>query len=184
MSRYSLPTTYLLFVGSIDPRKNLHFLLQVWDRLHPDFPGRWLVVAGGSNPIFRGPPPRQDTEGASFLGRVPEADLPALYSGAAAVVIPSVYEGFGLPVIESMACGAPVICSRAGALAETAGGAALLFDPLDRDGLAAAIRHVLVDPSEREALRRKGFERAATFPWTETAVRVRTVLEEVAAHGD
>jgi glycosyltransferase involved in cell wall biosynthesis len=182
LSRYRLPATYLLFVGSMDPRKNLPLLLRVWAELWPDFPEARLVIVGGRSPIFRRPTPLMHGASTRFLGRIPDEDLPAIYSGAAALVMPSVYEGFGLPVIEAMACGTPAICSRAGALAETAGPAALLFDPSDPHELSSAIRRVLLDPQERELLRQRGFERAAAFSWSQTAAGVRAVLEEEAGN--
>ncbi len=109
-----------------------------------------------------------------WLGPVPEADLPALYAAATVFVFPSLYEGFGLPVLEAMACGTPVICSNTSSLPEVAGAgqaAALLIDPLDTEALAAAIRRVLLTPDLRVALHEKGLARTREFTWTRTAAQ-------------
>jgi glycosyltransferase involved in cell wall biosynthesis len=176
-ARYSVAQRYLLFVGSLGPRKNLPVLLRAWRLLQAKFPAMELVIAGATSPIFpedgQNPPP-----GVRFLGHVPEPELPALYSGAEALIMPSLYEGFGLPLLEAMACGAPVISSTAGGLTEAAGGAALLFDPLDSVALAGCVELVLCDTSLRESLRTKGFERAEGFPWRLTAERIWAVLEQ------
>jgi alpha-1,3-rhamnosyl/mannosyltransferase len=100
---------------------------------------------------------------------VSEADLPALYSGAMSFVFPSLYEGFGLPVLEAMACRVPIVCSNTSSLPEAAGDAALLVDPLDVNALAEAIRRVLASQELREYLREKGRAQAARFSWEQTA---------------
>ena len=111
---------------------------------------------------------------------MPEADLPALYSAATAFVFPSLYEGFGLPVLEAMACGTPVICSNTSSLPEVAGAAALLVDPLDTAALADALRHVLTDGDLRADLRRRGLAQAARFTWTQTAAATLAVYRQEA----
>jgi len=180
-ARYGLAETYLLFVGSLEPRKNLPALLSAWERVGPRFSAVELVIVGGRSPVFRRALPRQGKTllpaHVRFLGAVPDSDLPALYSGAAAVVLPSLYEGFGLPVIEAMACGTPVISSRMGALAETAAEAAILVDPVDSEALARAIEQILRDDGLRAELRERGIERAAYFAWRETAGRIWTLLQ-------
>jgi len=180
---HALPETYLLFVGSLDPRKNLPLLLRAWEILRPKFPNLALVIAGGSAPIFRGGTTSRVAKDAQFLGPVADSELPALYSGAAALVMPSLYEGFGLPVLEAMACGTPVICSTAGALPETVGNAAILFDPGDVGSLAGAIDNVLRDDTLRELLRQKGFERSAASSWRLTAQKIWDVLEQERGRG-
>jgi glycosyltransferase involved in cell wall biosynthesis len=104
-----------------------------------------------------------------WLGPVPEADLPALYSGALLLVFPSLYEGFGLPVLEAMACGTPVVCSNSSSLPEVAGDAALLTDPLDTEKLAWTMRLALEDEPLRRDLREKGLRRAQGFSWPRAA---------------
>ena len=110
-----------------------------------------------------------------FLGPVPEADLPALYAGAELFVFPSLYEGFGLPVLEAMACGTPVICSNTSSLPEVAGDAAVQVDPLDVDALATAIGRVLGDEALAEELRQRGLQQAARFTWAQTAQQTLAV---------
>jgi len=110
------------------------------------------------------------------IGRVPDADLPALYAGAAAFVLPSRYEGFGIPLLEAMACGTPVLATTAAALPEVAGDAALLFAPDDRPALVAALRHLLDDPALRASLVARGHARARQFSWHNTAAQTYAVL--------
>ena len=166
-TRYRLPERYILCVASDKPHKNVGTLVEAWRR---SASGRCeaaplLVLAG-----------HRDRGVLSFdhpairdLGAVAEADLPALYSDALIFVYPSRYEGFGLPPLEAMACGAAVICSRAGSLPEVVGDAALLIDPDDPGALAAAIDRVLADTALRAALSDAGRRRAATFSWRRAA---------------
>ncbi len=171
-------TRYVLFVGNLAPHKNLHRLLRAFARVRGDVA---LVLAGDRHPRHR-----QSLESlvdqlgirdrVHFLGFVPDDDLPRLYAGAACVVIPSLYEGFGLPVLEAMACGAPVVASNAGALPEAAGDAAVLIDPYDEAGLAAAMQRVLDDTAFAGSLIERGLARARQFTWEKTA---RGVLEAI-----
>jgi len=110
---------------------------------------------------------------------VPEEDLPALYSGATVFVFPSLYEGFGLPVLEAMACGVPVACSNSSSLPEIVGDAALTFDPTDVKAIAAALSRLLSDAGLRAELRQRGLERARHFSWAETARRTLDVYHSV-----
>lgn len=114
-----------------------------------------------------------------FVGRVPEEDLPSLYRGALALVFPSLYEGFGLPVIEAMACGTPVLTSNTTSLPEVAGDAALLVDPLSVKEISAGIERMCTDNVLRETLQRKGFLQAARFPWSEVTAKVKAVLNDL-----
>jgi glycosyltransferase involved in cell wall biosynthesis len=114
-----------------------------------------------------------------FAGEVPGSELPGLYRGAVATAVVSLYEGFSLPLVESMACGTPVVASNCTALPETAGGAALLVDPFSVEEIAAGLRRVVGEPSLREVLRARGLARAAEFPWERTAELVRAVLDDV-----
>jgi alpha-1,3-rhamnosyl/mannosyltransferase len=132
-----------------------------------------LVIAGTWDPRY--PESRQRAEALAlkeavhFLGPIVEEDLPTLYSGAVAFVFPSEYEGFGLPVLEAMACGTPVACSNTSSLAEVAGDAALLFDPTDVAAIADALTHLLHEPSLWADLRERGLRRTAQFSWERTA---------------
>ena len=170
---HALEGDYLLHVGSITPRRNIGRLLDAFASVRGRSPKLTLALAGEVEP----PSPPLETEIARrglgsavrVLGYVPEADLPTLYSGAAVVVYPSLYEGFGLPVLEAMACGAPVVSSATSSIPEVAGDAALLVDPERTDAIAAGIWSALTDLPLRERLARAGPERAATFSWSRTA---------------
>ena len=118
-------------------------------------------------------------EKVQFLGDVAEADLPPLYSGAAAFVFASLYEGFGLPVLEAMACGVPVACSNTSSLPEIVGDAALTFDPTNVEAIAGAMSRLLDDAELRAELRQLGLKRARHFTWTETARRTLEVYRTV-----
>lgn len=161
--RYELPEKFFLFVGSLEPRKNLKTLLRAMQEWRGE---ETLVVIGGSGWLNE---ELRKTIGAAgsrakLLGYVPRADLPALYSLASAFVYPSLYEGFGLPVIEAMACGTPVITSNNSSLGEIARGAALLLeDPVDASEMAAALAQMSGDTVLRQTLREQGLERAARF---------------------
>jgi glycosyltransferase involved in cell wall biosynthesis len=170
---------YLLSVGSLEPRKNLSRLLAAWAMLKPTSGSDpQLVVAGmkGNAQVFSdartGPVPPN----VLFPGYVDERYLPALYSGALAAVYPSLYEGFGLPPLEAMACGTPVITSNVTSLPEVVGNAALLINPLDAYSIAAAMSKVIEDGELREDLIRKGFCRAALFSWDQTAAQTWALL--------
>jgi glycosyltransferase involved in cell wall biosynthesis len=175
LERWSLTRPYVLYVGSIEPRKNLRRLLQAWQQMGDAKNGAELILVGAANRVFRdaGLQPPADVRA---LGFVPDDDLRALASGCAAFVFPSLYEGFGLPVLEAMACGAPVVCSSATALPEVAGDAALLVDPLSADSIAAGLAQVLADRDLCAALRERGFRRAAEFSWDRAARQVWEVL--------
>jgi glycosyltransferase involved in cell wall biosynthesis len=197
--RYNLPDRFVLYLGSNKPHKNLVRLVQAWRhagcRLQvagSQVPVSRLVIAGAWDPRY--PEARMLAEQGNnlqpstfnlqsivWLGRVPEADLPALYAAAAAFVFPSLYEGFGLPVLEAMACGAPVVCSAVSSLPETAGDAALLVDPTDVDALAAALARVLLEPDLAADLRARGFEQAARFTWDRTAAETLSIYRQASA---
>ncbi len=172
------PGGYVLSVGSLQPRKNPLRLLEAWRRLPA--PGRPRLVWVG-NPGWRDAPLRQGFgEDALWLRGVPDQDLPALYAGALAFCYPSLYEGFGLPILESMACGTPVLTSDRGAMKEVAGDAALLVDPESVDALHAGLRTLIDDSALRRDLRAKGLARAAGFTWERTARRMWEIYREAA----
>lgn len=179
--RYRLPPDYVLYLGINKPHKNLMRLVEAW--LFVRDRGITLLLAGREDPRY--PQARQRVEELGlgdvvlFLGDVTEADLPAVYSGATVFVFPSLYEGFGLPVLEAMACGVPVACSNTSSLPEIVGDAALTFDPTDVEAIAAALSRLLDDAELRAELRQLGLERARHFTWTETARRTLEVYRTV-----
>jgi glycosyltransferase involved in cell wall biosynthesis len=189
-ARYRLAHSYLLYVGTLHPRKNLVRLIEAFAFLTASLDAETkdgasplqLVLAGQKGWLYDDILAQVRklglTERVRLTGYLPPADLPALLSGARAFVFPSLYEGFGLPVLEAMACGTPVICSNVSSLPEVAGDAALLVDPLDVDALAAALEQVVVDPELRRALVERGFRQAARFSWRRCARETLQVLEE------
>jgi len=190
---YDLPEDYVLYLGGFDQRKNLSTLVTAYGALEGELSARTpLVIAGrlpeGVSEFF--PDPRAAVKRAGledrvlFIGWVPEADKPALYSGAAIFVFPSLYEGFGLPVLEAMSCGAAVVASDRASLPEIAGDGAILVDPLDASALTTAMADLLRDPAKREQLTEKGLRRAKLFSWEETLSQTITVYESVAARSD
>jgi glycosyltransferase involved in cell wall biosynthesis len=163
-----LTRPYVLCVASQTARKNLRALVPAAQQLRAD--GVDVVVAGGRRPQFAR---EAGLDALRHLGAVPDALLPGLYAGAEVFALPSVYEGFGLPLLEAMACGTPVIAADATALPETAGGAARLVAP---GAVAEAIRAVLGEPAERARLREAGLARAAAFTWERTARELDALL--------
>ena len=162
---------YLLYVGTLEPRKNLALLLDVWREVRKQHPID-LVLAGRRREDF---PQLPAEAGLHLKGLTDEQELPKLYSGALAVVYPSYYEGFGLPVLEAMQCGAAVIASRDRAIAEVAGEAAILLDANDRRAWVEALTSLLEQPDQIRALREKALARAGEFSWTKTAQLTREV---------
>lgn len=162
--RLGLTEPYLLYVGGANPNKNLPRLLEAFGRV-PEIPS--LVM------LTRGAPPTSDGR-VRVLRALSDADMPALYGAARLVVMPSRYEGFGLPVLEGMACGTPVVCSDIAPFREVAGDAARMFDPLDVDAMAAAMRGAWTDDVWRREAAASGVTRAATFTWERCA---RIVLD-------
>jgi alpha-1,3-rhamnosyl/mannosyltransferase len=161
---------YVLAVSTLEPRKNFDRLLAAHTALPAVLRSRFpLVIAGGrgwGSVLADAAAERARAAGTLILpGFLPDADLPALYARAAACAYPSLYEGFGLPVLEAMACGTPLITSSSSALADTAGDAALKVDPLDVEALSAALRRVLEDAALAEDLRRRGRSHAARYTW-------------------
>jgi glycosyltransferase involved in cell wall biosynthesis len=185
--RLGLPERYALFLG-LDRRKNLAAVLEAFEWLPRS--GRPALVVAGARPWE--PDARDPTEDALAraapdvrarivrLGYVPERLKPALVGGAAALVYPSRYEGFGLPVLEAMATGTPVVASNVSSIPELTDGAALLVDPEDPPAIADAVARVLDDGAVRETLRRAGIARASAFTWDETARRTAEVLHAAA----
>lgn len=184
-ARYGLPQRYVLYLGSNKPHKNLVRLVQAWESIVRSedtlAPPPHLVIAGHYDQRYPEAhnlvAEHQLDDVVSFVRDVAEADVPALYSGADVFVFPSYYEGFGLPPLEAMACGVPVVCAHASSLPEVVGNAALTFDPYDVGELAACLLRVLRDDALRGALRSKGFEQVARFSWERTARETLAVYE-------
>ncbi len=177
--KYALPEKYLLYLGGYDQRKNVRVIIAAFARL-PEFyrAGYRLVLAGvnlGRDSEFF-PDPRRLARDANlsddalcYVGWVDEAAKPALYAGASAFLFPSLYEGFGLPPLEAMACGTPVICANASSLPEVVGAAAITLPPDDADAWAGAIRAVLTDDARRAEMRERGIAQARKFSWARCA---------------
>jgi glycosyltransferase involved in cell wall biosynthesis len=170
--KYNLRRKFILFVGVIEPRKNLETLVEAYlaDSISGEFD---LVLAGslgwGYTKLKQKISDARREHCIRMPGYIADGDLPALYSGATAFVYPSLYEGFGLPVLEAMACGIPVITSSVSSLPEIAGDAAILVDPHDTSALAWALQKILKDDRLREDLSRRGRQRAQLFSWEQTA---------------
>ncbi len=188
LARYGVRQPYFLYVGTLKPRKNLLRLVRAYARFaaeeHGDGARPLLVLAG--KPGWQHEALVREVERLGlagtvvFPGYVEDADLPALYTGALAFVFPSLYEGFGLPLVEAMACGTPVVASRTSACGEVAGDAALLVDPLSEEEIAGALAQVARDADLRAALAARGRERARAFSWERAAREVLDVLTSLA----
>ena len=190
-ARYGLVGPYLLYVGTLHPRKNLVRLVQAFgsllrssaDGARAPMAGLQLVLVGQKGWLYDDILTQVRKLGLSdrvvLTGYVPDDDLPALLSGALAFVFPSLYEGFGLPLLEAMACGTPVICSNASSLPEVAGDAALLVEPRDTDALADALARLVADEGLRRELVERGFRQMQRFSWRRCAEETLSVLEEV-----
>ena len=184
---YGIEGDYILSVGSIQPRKNLKRLFAAYSRLHEAQPkGKLaqLVVVGKCAWLYeetlRAINELKLSKSVILTGYVPESDLPALYSGAACFVYLSYFEGFGLPPLEAMKCGTPVIVGNRTSLPEVVGDAGVLVNPFSVDEIAAAIKRVLANSDFQSKLRVKGLERAGLFDWRETARQTLAVYEKAA----
>jgi glycosyltransferase involved in cell wall biosynthesis len=184
-ARYGLADRFVLYVGTIEPRKNLARLIDAFARRHRtgDLPHQ-LVCAGPYGWLSRDIARQLERLGIAdairFVGYVPFDDLPALYSASEMFVFPSLYEGFGLPVIEAMACGAPVIAARAASLMEIAQDAVDYVDALDVDALGDALVALARDPARRADRSARGAERAQLFSWDRAAEQTYAIYQSVA----
>lgn len=179
-------------MGTIEPRKNLVTLMEAFKALRrslsqkPGFSVK-LVIAGQpgwlTKDTFRAVTRLGLGDDVIFTGYVEDEDLPALYSAASALAMPSRYEGFGLPVVEAMACGTPVVCSDAASLPEVAGDAALLAPPDDVGRWVEALHRVVTDEGLRATLREKGLKRAASFTWERAAQQTSRIYSQLVADG-
>ncbi len=183
-ARYGLPERYLLFLGTLQPRKNIRRLVEAilcyvqsaGDNISLVLAGKrgWLIddVLAQVTDSHRGR--------VIMPGYIADEDVPAVYSGALALVFPSLYEGFGFPVLEAMRCGAPVLCSNTSSLPELAGDAAVLVDPLSVQSIADGIARLVTDPALRADLVRRGYRQAEQFTWKRAAEKALRALESAA----
>ena len=182
---YGLRPPFALAVGTIEPRKNFARLIEAFARARTSPGGpQQLVIAGRKgwlyDDVFEAVGRLGVQDDVRFLDYVADADLPTLYSLASVVAMPSLYEGFGIPVVEAMACGTPVVASSAGSLPEIVGQAGLLAAPEDVEGLAEALTRAVSDASLRSQLVARGYERVASFDWDEAARKHVVVYHDVA----
>jgi glycosyltransferase involved in cell wall biosynthesis len=187
LAYFGIDRPYVLFVGTLEPRKNINMLIKAFDRVAASRPDLHLVLAGRrgwmAQAIF------DELERRSLLGRVhitgyvPDEYLPPLYRQAEALVYPSLYEGFGLPPLEAMSSGTPVVVSRNSSLPEVVGDAGLYVDALSVNEIAGAMERILDDAALADSLRQKGLERAGRFTWPRAAAKTLEILRKV-AHGD
>jgi glycosyltransferase involved in cell wall biosynthesis len=180
--KFNLPDNFILFVGSIEPRKNLLRLVQAYLSLEKTIRNEFKLVLVG----FKGWENREIMELLSeakedilYAGYVPEQELADIYNLATLFVYPSLYEGFGLPALEAMACGCPVVTSNVASIPEVCGDAAMLVDPLDEESIADGLRRLVGDETLRQELRLKGLDRVKLFSWERSAKEHLKVFEEV-----
>jgi alpha-1,3-rhamnosyl/mannosyltransferase len=180
--QYKLPQSYLLFVSSLEPRKNIDLLIEAMQKISVDIP---LVLVGwngwGDKEWLDKIQSGSLKNRILILGHVPDEHLTEIYNGAMALVYPSLYEGFGLPIVEAMACGCPVICSDAASMPEVAGDAALFINPRKSEELSSAIESVVLDEEIRTDLISKGHAQAKNFSLERTARETLDVFQKVSA---
>ncbi len=181
-ARYGLPARYLLSVGTIEPRKNLTRLLAAFEALHGEGLSDGWVIVGRRGWLcadffarLEASPARQ---AVILPGYVADDDLPAIYAGAQALALPSLYEGFGLPILEAMACATPVAAADRASLPEIGGAAALYFDPTSTEAITETLRQLLRDRDLRASLRARGLEQAARFSWQRAARETEAVYRK------
>lgn len=181
LAKYGLPEKYILYVGNHEKRKNIPVLVAAFSRSQAVQEYK-LIIAGKQDSrrkeIHQAIKYYQVAERVHFSGYINEEDLPALYTQAGLLAFPSSYEGFGLPILEAMGCGTPVICSKATSLPEVSGDAAVSIDPADITGFARAIDTVLTDQALRQKLQAKGFQRVKQFAWDTTVKEHIKVYKE------
>jgi glycosyltransferase involved in cell wall biosynthesis len=174
--KYGIPQKYVLYVGNFSPHKNLKRLILAYHLLADYLKEEYSLVLGGGEAEKLG---IRDTESLISIPYIDEEDLPTLYSGAELFIFPSLYEGFGFPPLEAMACGCPVASSNTSSLPEVLGEAALFFDPCQTEEISSAIRQMLEDEDLRNRLRQKGLERARLFTPEKMTDKILDVFESV-----
>ncbi|MEK7851993.1 MAG: glycosyltransferase family 1 protein, partial [Deltaproteobacteria bacterium] len=186
--KYSIPDSYILYVGTIQPRKNIGTLVKAYSKLvKAKGVTHKLVITGRKGwlyaPLFELIKSEGLEQNVIFTGFVPDEELPYIYNGADLFVYLSLFEGFGIPPLEAMVCGVPVICSDATSLPEVVGDAGILVDPMDQEGVEKAILNVLISPSLRREMQEQGFLQAGKFSWERTARETLEVYREVVQGG-
>lgn len=185
--RHLITDPYILFVGTIHPRKNIGTLIRAFLLMLEKYPylgSHQLVIAGGHGWMADqalAPIPTEHEDRVKLLGYVPESDLPALYSGARVFAFPSLYEGFGFPVLEAMSVGTPVLCSNTSSLPELVGDSAVVIAPLDTAQIADRLQDLLTNDVLRSGLAERGYTQAARFNWDQTAYNALQALETAAS---
>ena len=181
--RYNLPQRFVLTVGTLEPRKNHTMLLHAFGALLAAEPDVVLAIAGKRGWLYKDFLAALDNSGLEphvrLLNRVPDADLPALMSAASVFAFPSLYEGFGLPPLEAMACGTPVLCSTAASLPEVVGEGGWLLNPLAPAEWTRAMQRLLSEPEARSTLIERARKQAANFTWRKTAIATRAVYQQL-----
>jgi glycosyltransferase involved in cell wall biosynthesis len=188
LGTYNVAPPYLLYVGGIEHRKNLTGLLKAFSKVKKALPGYKLVIVGKKNWRYKRVFSLISKLGLDadvvFTGYVPDSHLPCFYSLAEVFVFPSLYEGFGFPPLEAMACGTPVITSNTSSLPEVCGDAPLYVNPLDTDSLASAIQSAVLDRDQREAIVARGLAHVTRFLWERTAQETMEVYKAVLVSQD
>lgn len=182
-SRYKLPERFLLFVGNSNPRKNLGKMMRAFDEVAEKFPHH-LVIAGEQGWKFRPEDalrPLRNSERVHFIGYVADEDMPALYSLSDLFLFPSLYEGFGIPILEAQQCGVPVLASLGSAMEEVGGSGALYVDPHHEGTIRDGIIQILQDPERTEKMVASGFENAKRFSWDRSAQLLNEIIENEVA---
>lgn len=185
-TKYGLDTApYIFSIGTVQPRKNYVRLIHALKQLHADGYPVHLVIAGGKgwldDPIYASIAESDLQDFVHFIGFAADEDLPALYSGAECFAFPSLYEGFGLPVLEAMACGTSVLTANVSSLPEVAGDAALLIDPYDTDAIAHGLKTLLSDSEKRHAYVQQGLARAPLFTWRKSAQQLLKIYQTLSS---
>lgn len=185
-NKYDIPNApYLFSIGTIQPRKNYSRVIRALKHLREQGYDLHLVIAGGKgwleDEMYKTLDETSLHDVVHLIGFADEADIPALYSGAECVVFPSLYEGFGFPVLESMACGTPVVTSNVSSLPEVAGDAALMVNPYDVEAITHAVGQILENSQLRDTLIKRGFEQASKFTWENSAKQLQKIYTDVLA---
>lgn len=173
-----VPERYVLFVGTVQSRKNLGVLWLAWQEIYQRFPDVWLLIAGGAGGNFRHEALPKNLDRFRWLGYFSDEELPGLYANAEVFVLPSHDEGFGLTLLEAMACGTTVIAANTGAIPDVVGETALLFNSSRVDELALLLDRCLKDTSLRNRMATKGIDRARGFSWENSAMKLWEVFQK------